>query len=126
GSAPAKAGTPTDRAVIKDLYGDVLPPGAIARLGTVRFRHNSTIVFAAFLPGGKSVVSVSYDGVACIWEFPSGKEIRRFESFPANERSSGSAGQVIGATVSPDGQRLTAFCTDRFLRILGLANAKDL
>jgi hypothetical protein len=110
----------------RDLYGDPLPAGAVARLGTVRFRHDSTIVFAAFLPGGKSVVSVSYDGVVCAWEFPSGKAIRRFEAFPANERPAGSAGHVSSATVSPDGKHLTAFCTDGFLRVWDLANAKHL
>src|SRR5262245_66096694 len=70
----------------KDVHGDPLPPGAVARLGTLRFRHSGTILFAAFLPGGKSVSSVSNDGVICVWEFPSGKAIRRFEAFPATER----------------------------------------
>src|SRR5215831_3417589 len=63
-----------------DRYGDPLPPGAVARLGTVRFRHNTNIVFAAFLPDGKRVVSVSNDGLLCAWEFPSGKPICRLES----------------------------------------------
>src|SRR5262245_5250884 len=60
-----------------DVHGDPLPAGATARLGTVRFRHDATIVFAAFLPGGKGVVSASEDGVVCAWEYPSGKEMRR-------------------------------------------------
>ena len=62
---------------LKDSYGDPLPEGAIGRLGTTRFRHDDTVVFAAFLPGGKSVLSVGRDGVVCAWEFPSGKPIRR-------------------------------------------------
>jgi WD40 repeat protein len=110
----------------QDLYGDPLPPGAIARLGTVRFRHEGIIVFAAFLPGGKSVVSVSSDGAVCTWEFPSGKALGRFQAFPANERPAGVASRVSGATVSPDGKRLTVFCSDRFLRVWDLANARHL
>jgi WD40 repeat protein len=74
--------------VAKDLYGDPLPAGALARLGTLRFRHEAPIAFAVFLPGGKSVLSVGNDGVASVWEFPSGKTVRRFathtegKSFP--------------------------------------------
>src|SRR5579864_7993115 len=104
----------------KDVYGDPLPAGAIARLGTVRFRHDSAIVFAAFLPGGKSVLSVSDDGVICAWEFPSGKEIGRVKAL------TNSAAMVSNATLSPDGKHLTAFCDDGFLRIVDWANAKVL
>ena len=39
-----------------DADGDPLPPGAVARLGTLRLRHDVPVVFAAFLPGGKSVL----------------------------------------------------------------------
>src|SRR3954452_2687503 len=80
--ADARQGQPA----AKDRHGDPLPPGALTRLGTVRFRHDSSIVFAAFLPDGKRVVSVSGDGVACVWEFPSGKQIRRLDTYPADER----------------------------------------
>jgi WD40 repeat protein len=104
----------------RDLYGDALPPGAIARLGTVRFRHDTTLVFAAFLPGGKSVLSASEDGVICAWEFPSGKETHRFAGL------GNSATRVTGATLSPDGKHLTVFCDDGFLRIVDWANAKEL
>src|SRR5687768_13914644 len=86
--------------VANDLYGDPLPPGALARLGTVRYRHDTTIVFAAFLPDGKSGISVSLDGVLCAWQFPSGKQIRRVEML------TGGSAQIIGATLSPDGKHL--------------------
>jgi WD40 repeat protein len=107
-------------APVNDLYGDPLPAGAVARLGTTRFRHDDTIVFAAFLPGGKSVLSVSSDGVICAWEFPSGKQIRRVETL------AGSATFLVGATLSPDGKHLTAFCDDGFLRVVDWANSKEI
>src|SRR5438105_3988581 len=67
-----------------DLHGDPLPKGAVARLGTTRWRHGDIVLFAAFLPDGKSVVSVSDDRYIRVWEYPSGKEIRRIEASPAS------------------------------------------
>jgi WD40 repeat protein len=74
-TALAAAGqTPTPA---KDLNGDPLPPFATARLGTVRWRHDDVVRFAAFLPDGKRVISVADDQTIRVWEFPSGKELRR-------------------------------------------------
>jgi WD40 repeat protein len=120
-----------------DHYGDPLPPGVLARLGTTRFRHNAPIVFAAFLPDGKSIVSISSDSVTCVWKFPSGQEIRRFEAHPAKDRPAtpmprstskfggGVRALVNGAALSPDGKYLTVFCNDGFLRIWDLANSEE-
>ncbi|MFO0967648.1 MAG: WD40 repeat domain-containing protein [Gemmataceae bacterium] len=108
----ALAQVPTDR------HGDPLPANALARLGSARLRHSAAIVFAAFVPDGKRVVSLSSDGVLCVWEFPSGKTLRRFETL------SGS-GAATGATMSPDGAYVTAFCDDGFLRIWDLAKGKE-
>src|SRR5580765_4769871 len=61
----------------KDLNGDPLPPGAIARMGQDRWLHGVSANFAEFLPDGKTVVTVNSDNTIRVWEFPSGKEIRR-------------------------------------------------
>jgi RNA polymerase sigma factor (sigma-70 family) len=58
----------------KDLHGDPLPAGAVARLGQDRWLHQNA-EFAAFLPDGKTVVTVSDDMTVRFWEFPAGKEI---------------------------------------------------
>jgi WD40 repeat protein len=115
------ADTARAQSVGHDLYGDALPAGAVARLGTVRFRHDAPIVFTAFLPDGKGVLSVSEDGAICAWEFPSGKPIGRFEALANSPPAT-----VTGATLSPDGKHLTAFCSDGFMRICDWAQAKEL
>jgi WD40 repeat protein len=95
-----------------DLYGDALPAGAVARLDTLRFRHADVITFAAFLPGGEHVITVGDDGIICVWEFPSGKEISRIEACPARERP---AGLVVNgmnaAALSPDGKSIATSFT---------------
>ncbi len=61
-----------------DQYGDLLPADAVARLGTVRWRHGGLCGFVTFLPDGKSVLTAGADNLIRVWGFPSGKEIRHF------------------------------------------------
>jgi WD40 repeat protein len=59
-----------------DAYGDPLPPGAIARLGTTRLRHACTAL--AWAPDGKTFASSAGDAVR-IWDAASGKEVRQIK-----------------------------------------------
>jgi RNA polymerase sigma factor (sigma-70 family) len=60
-----------------DSYGDPLPKGAVARLGTTRWQYDGMLRFNAFLPDGKSVIGDGQSRAIRIWDFASGKEIRR-------------------------------------------------
>ena len=99
-----------------DAYGDPLPPGAVARLGTIRFRHGDAIGFAAFLPDGKSVISVAADKTIRVWEFPSGKEIRRINLAAADDREFMPSGgdfllraAELPVALSKDGKTIATF-----------------
>ena len=85
-----------------DVYGDPLPDGAIARLGTTRLRHRNSITFVAFTPDGKELVSCGLDGVR-VWDARTGKELRRHM---AREDEG-----IECAALSPDGK--TVFTLER-------------
>jgi RNA polymerase sigma factor (sigma-70 family) len=53
-----------------------LPAGALARLGTSRFRHAQVIAAVAFSPDGKLVASGTHGATVRIWEAATGKEVR--------------------------------------------------
>ena len=86
-----------DAAARVDRMGDPLPPGAIARLGTVRFRHGEVVNFIALSPDGKRCVSADWS-VVCVWETATGKLLRRVGGdFGTNLR---------GMSLSPDGKNV--------------------
>src|ERR1700737_956109 len=63
-----------------DSLGDPLPDGAIARIGTLRFKHNpaqgSTVDVALFAPDGSKIVSLSQNNDSIrLWDAGSAKEI---------------------------------------------------
>jgi RNA polymerase sigma factor (sigma-70 family) len=66
----------------RDHHGDPLPPGALARLGTMRLRHNGGIGSLAFTPDGKGLLTAGGDNFPRLWEVPTGKLIREFTSIP--------------------------------------------
>jgi WD40 repeat protein len=81
---PEPATTEKQSPARTDRYGDPLPPGALARLGTVRFRPGEPIAHIAFSPDGKllatatqnmevnaNLVSVS------LWDRATGKRLRQ-------------------------------------------------
>ena len=87
-----------------DALGDPLPDGAVARLGTLRFKHmpagDPTIDIALFSPDGSKIVSLVYgQGSIRLWDTASGKEI------PGPWTS---AGRYTAVAFSPDGRQLIA------------------
>jgi RNA polymerase sigma factor (sigma-70 family) len=69
-----RKGDPIDPA----MSGDSLPPGAIARLGTLRFRHGKGIESMVLSPDGKTIVSAGSDGSIVLHDAMTGEKRRSF------------------------------------------------
>src|SRR6516225_8861719 len=74
--APAAPRPDGDGGQRLDNYGDPLPEGAVARLGTLRLRHvvrdGSGAACVVFSPDGKTLVSGGDVGV-CAWDVTTGR-----------------------------------------------------
>jgi WD40 repeat protein len=82
-----------------DRHGDPLPPGAIARLGTVRFRVPDEVEALAFAPDGKTLAVSSRAGLFLL-DAGTGRRIRRLVPTSVVSRPD------TGLAFSPDGRCL--------------------
>jgi WD40 repeat protein/acylphosphatase len=99
-TAGARADDPPDapREGRVDRHGDPLPDGAVARLGTARFRSGGYM--AALSPDGKFVAIINDRSIlekSILLDAATGKEVRRL--WPRT-------GSLHGVAFSPDGKRL--------------------
>ncbi|HKB42046.1 MAG TPA: sigma-70 family RNA polymerase sigma factor, partial [Gemmataceae bacterium] len=96
-----------------DAQGDPLPPGAVGRLGTVRFRHASCVRAFALSPNGKILAAGEMsDHAITLWDAETGKQMRRLE---------GHTGEVSALAFTPDGKTLASGAWDHTIRLWDVA-----
>lgn len=81
-----------------DYFGDPLPTGAVARVGTLRLYHGSQFAVLAFSPDGKSLAACSHNDIR-LWETATGREVRQLL---------GPGRQTTCAAFSPNGSLFAA------------------
>ncbi len=111
--APASARPSEDKQVRKDRYGDPLPPGAVARLGTLRLRHEVMVHCVWFSGDGKTAIAGDDAGIV-YWDVATGREIRRLQKM---------WGAVEALALTRDGKTL-ASVVGRHLLLWDVASGK--
>jgi WD40 repeat protein len=111
-----------------DLHGDPLPSGALARLGTLRWRHGAAITYVAFTPDRKALLTAAQDNSLRLWDLKTGKEIRRFEKAPAAGAVAFNPGYGNGSGValSPDGKTLATIIRFDRVQLWDVTTGKEL
>jgi WD40 repeat protein len=96
-----RAGPVDKAAAAKDRFGDPLPEGTVARLGSIRFRGGDQGVNTMrFSPDGQTLLTVSQGFLLRLWETKTGRLLHQVLA------GSGSASSSVGIAFSPDGKQI--------------------
>jgi len=120
---------------------DPLPRGALARLGTLRWRHTQPISFLAILPDGGTVLTVCQDQTVHLWDSKTGQQVRQFgpprksdnllDSPMGNLKWAGRPGLgahrpwQVYAALSADGKLLASCSEDGPIHLWDVAAGRD-
>lgn len=137
--ADAPAGAEAKVQAHMDGHGDPLPPGAVKRLGTVRFRYGATSI--AYSPDGKVLAVGGADNQIRLFDACTGKEIRRLAGHqprtysPPRDPKGGAFDSLVGSVgkgnvttvaFTPDGKTLASGGWDEAIRLWDVASGKEL
>lgn len=106
---PSKPQKPQTR--LMDFYGDPLPPGALARLGTLRLRHGGTDTFVTYSPDGRFLASWDcHNGFNShkirLWDAQTGRPLLTSSLIEGNTIAFSPDGKLLAtATVDPTQQK---------------------
>jgi RNA polymerase sigma factor (sigma-70 family) len=95
-----------------DRYGDPLPPGALLRLGTTRYRSDDTITHLSARPDGRHVAFCNRDAVV-VMDLQTGLTLHRFPRGPRTVNGQERGSTTLSAVAfAPDGRTYAAGCDD--------------
>jgi WD40 repeat protein len=100
-----------------DQHGDPLPDGAVARLGTVRWRARCAWCLT-FSRDGKLLAAGNSDRTARFWDTATGREVLRVHG--------NGLGEVQHIALSPDGRTLATLDSERPVRFWDARTGKHL
>ncbi|MBI3822265.1 MAG: PD40 domain-containing protein [Planctomycetes bacterium] len=106
---------------------DSLPPGAIARLGSLRFRHDLPLRSVHYSPDGKTLLATaeSYDPASSLasgghlWDADTGKLLRRFRDAAVGSDAFFSPDGKLLVDIDNDAARVWNFATGRVIQSFG-------
>jgi WD40 repeat protein len=115
---PGFAAAPPSRDKGKVAKEDTpLPKGALARYGSLAWRHSSWVHGLSFSRNGRFLASASADGTACVWSPATGKVVSRF---------TGHRGPVQCVAFFPDGMTVATGGDDSSLHFWRATTGKQL
>jgi WD40 repeat protein len=111
-----------------------LPDGAVARMGSLRWRHAEPITFVGMPTDGKTIITAAQDNTIRLWDRETGKELRRFDAPPPVQPNPRVAATPIafasraGARVSmsEDGKLLAAILPNQLIQVWSVETGKPL
>lgn len=119
---PAQEVVPKKQAVKLDASGDPLPAGAVARLGSTRFRHQNPVSYVGYSGDGAILITLSGENSLRFWDAKTGKEIRRIELKSSPRLSRYGVGPSV--VLSGDGKTLALGIEDGNCKIIDVATGK--
>ena len=137
-NARVSAQAPKHQLVAADRNDANLPDGAVARLGTLRWRQPHLVLFCHYLPDGKSLLTVGEDDIFRILDAQTGKELSRFGTTPKRAQPTDvpPKGDVMDLkwpkpvaifplAVSPDGKTIVHATEKNLLTFWDLTTGKE-
>jgi RNA polymerase sigma factor (sigma-70 family) len=82
-----------------DRQGEPIPPAALRRLGSLRWRHGHDLITAVYSPDGKTLATAGEGGKIRLWDTATGRTRRTLRQGKTC---------ILSLAISPDGQTLAA------------------
>lgn len=108
-----------------DRTGDPLPVGAVARLGTTRFRHLSNVRFVGHGGDGNTLLTLGGDNLLRFWDTHTGRELRSIPVLGSRLNQRPYPGRLMPSVLlSGDGKTLVVGANTASCAVFNVATGK--